>query len=573
MRGVLQSRLLGARAAWPIVRRALLSGQLFRPACTLTPPHPDVLCEYDVRIPMSEGFALTANVFRPKTAAAAGHPVPVVMCAHPYDNSLIPALGKTPRGGPIQYRFIPQAGRPAFSTLTSWESPDPNFWIPEGYAVVNLNLPGYGTSEGPPTVFTHHQARCYAEAISFIAKQPWCTGKVGLNGVSFLAITQYHVAALNPPGLACLCPWEGFSDHYQDQAVPGGVDDEGFGPFWWLVELEPALRGRVKEFIAANGSLPTDFLVQHPLNDAFWKEKAAPLEQISLPMLVCASFSDHGLHTTGSFRAFERAGSKHKWVYTHRTGKWDAFYSPEVQLLTRQFMDCFLKGDTSSGFLARAPVRLEVRSSRDVVHAVRDEQTWPLQRTVPVQLHLGPTQLQREAAATPSVLEHPARGGQTRLRLTFTEDTELTGPMKLKLWVEAAGSDDLVIFVAVGKRDRAGAVVHFFGSVGNREDLVSRGFCRVSRRALDPTRSTALAPVPLGTSEQPLKPGEVVPVEIALEPHSTFFAKGEVLELILASDEIIPSPPYRKYVGCNRGAHRFHVGGQYDAHLLVPHIP
>ena len=60
-------------------------------------------------------------------------------------------------------------------------------------------------------------------------------------------------------------------------------------------------------------------------------------------MLVCASFSDHGLHTMGSFRAFEKAKSKHKWVYTHRTGKWVSYYSPEVQKMTKDFHGLFLK--------------------------------------------------------------------------------------------------------------------------------------------------------------------------------------------------------------------------------------
>jgi predicted acyl esterase len=64
------------------------------------------------------------------------------------------------------------------------------------------------------------------------------------------------------------------------------------------------------------------------------------LLSITIPMLVCASFSDHGLHTMGSFRAFIKAKSEHKWVYTHRTGKWDVYYSPDVQEMTRDFMDC-----------------------------------------------------------------------------------------------------------------------------------------------------------------------------------------------------------------------------------------
>ena len=123
-------------ALGPIVGNAVKSGQLFSPRCELTEPDPDVLCEYDVRIPMSEGFSVTANIYRSKTAAGKCEKVPVVMCAHPYNNHLTPAQGKTPLGGaPQQYRLIPQAGLPVFSKQTSWESPDPNFWVPAGYAM------------------------------------------------------------------------------------------------------------------------------------------------------------------------------------------------------------------------------------------------------------------------------------------------------------------------------------------------------------------------------------------------------------------------------------------------------
>ncbi|MCC6765611.1 MAG: CocE/NonD family hydrolase [Deltaproteobacteria bacterium] len=325
-----------------------------------------------------------------------------------------------------------------------------------------------------------------------------------------------------------------------------------------------------------------DFLARHPFRGEFWRALAPKLEAITLPMLVCASFSDHGLHTVGSFRPFREARSERKWVYTHRTGKWAAYYAPEVQRLTKDFMDCFVKGDTSSGFLARPPVRLEVRASRDVIHAVRDEREWPLARTEYVPLHLAAVPAPALVATPPAeaaTITYPARGGRVVFRQGFAADTELTGYMKLRLWVEARPDgaapppDDMVIFVAVSKRDRDGATVHFEGSVGNHYDLVSRGSCRVSRRAIDPARSTPWQPVLTGTSEERLRPGEIVPVEIEIYPSSTFFVVGEALELIVAADEIIPSPPYRKDASCNRGRHVLHVGGRYDAHLLVPRIP
>ncbi|NDC64531.1 MAG: CocE/NonD family hydrolase, partial [Planctomycetia bacterium] len=182
----LESLIRTFQAVGPLAQRAIATGQIFHPQCELVPPHPDVLCEYDVAVPLPEGYSLKANIFKSRTAEAAGEPRPVVMCGHPYDNHLLPALGKTPLGGPPQqYRLIPQEGRPRFSTITSWESPDPNFWIPAGYTLVNLNMPGYGGSDGTPTVFTDAQAKAYYDAIEWVGRQPWCTGAVGLNGVSF----------------------------------------------------------------------------------------------------------------------------------------------------------------------------------------------------------------------------------------------------------------------------------------------------------------------------------------------------------------------------------------------------
>lgn len=578
-----------ARAVYPIVRRALLSGQVFRPACELVEPRPDVVAQHDVAVPTPEGWILRASVFRSRRAMQAGERRPVVMCAHPYDNHLIPALGRTPFGGPPQqYRMVPQQGRPRFSTITSWEAPDPNFWVPAGYDVVNLNLPGYGGSEGPPTVFSRLQAKSYYDAIEWVGAQPWCSGAVGLVGVSYLAITQFHVAACRhyggpPPSLKCIAPWEGVTDMYRDQACPGGVADEGFGPFWWVTEVLPALTGDKAGFLRVNEGLPDEMIVRHPFYDDFWREMVPDLERIELPMLVCASFSDHGLHTVGSFRAFEKAKSAHKWVYTHRGGKWDVFYSDDALRVQKEFMDCFLKGDRASGILERAPVRLEVRSSRDVVHAVRDEREWPLARTRFTRLHLVGTGsaagLAIDALPAERSVEHAARGGRTEFVHRFDEPTELTGPMKLRLWVEAVGvagepaPDDAVLFVAVDKFDRAGRPVRFRGSVGNDDDMVTRGFCRASRRELDPEASTEWQPVLAGTSSLPLRQGEPVAVDIELYPSSTWFDAGEGFRLIVAADEIIPSPPYRKSVDGNRGTHRLWFGGRFDSHLLVPVVP
>ncbi len=137
----------------------------------------------------------------------------------------------------------------------------------------------------------------------------------------------------------------------------------------------------------------------------------------------------------------------------------------------------------------------------------------------------------------------------------------------------AAAPNDMAIFVAADKRDRTGRPVRFRGSVGNIDDMVTRGYCRVSRRELDAAESTEYQPVLSGTSHRPLAPGEIVPVDIALYPSSTLFAAGESLELIVSASAIIRSPPYEKDASFNRGIHVIHCGGSHDSHLLVPVVP
>jgi putative CocE/NonD family hydrolase len=382
--------------------------------------------------------------------------------------------------------------------------------------------------------------------------------------------------------LCCISPWEGLTDPYLDIFAFGGLSEVGFPTFWWKTEVKPVINGTEEDFVKSEGSIPTDYLKNHPFYDDYWKAKAAKLEEITVPMLVCASFSDHGLHTMGSFRAFEKAKSKHKWVYTHRTGKWVAYYSPEVQKMTKDFMDCFLKDDTSSGFLDTPPVRLEVRSALDEIHEVRYENEWPIARTQYTKLYLSeqPPSLSLEKPEKQMEVVYPAKEGKTLFNFMFTEDTELSGYMMLRIWMEArpekAGEispDDIAVFIAVNKLDRDGNTAHFNGSVGNKRDVVTRGCCKVSRRELDTSESTEWHPVLKGISEQKLKAGEIVPVDIELYPSSTFFAVGETLQLIVASDEIIPSPPYRKSVDCNHGKHVLHFGGEYSSYLLIPKIP
>jgi hypothetical protein len=216
--------------------------------------------------------------------------------------------------------MLRQTGRVRFSSLAGWEAPDPAWWAAQGYAVVNCDLRGAGTSGGQASLLSDQEGEDVHDVIEWAAGQPWSSGAVGLLGVSYLAISQWKAAALRPPRLKAICPWEGFTDAYRDWAWPGGIRETGFSRLWSL-----ALRKvRQADSLAAQQR-------RHPLRDQWWQSLVPDLEKITVPALICGSFSDNNLHGRGSFRGFERISSTEKFLYTHRGGKWATFYSPEAR--------------------------------------------------------------------------------------------------------------------------------------------------------------------------------------------------------------------------------------------------
>lgn len=149
--------------------------------------------------------------------------------------------------------------------------------------------------------------------------------------------------------------------------------------------------------------------------------------------------------------------------------------------------------------------------------------------------------------------------------------------MALRLWVEARDADDVDLYVGVEKW-RGRRYVPFEGSYGFGRDRVTTGWLKASLRALDEQRSRPFDPVPAFDHRQPLAPGEVVPVDIALGPSATRFRAGETLRLVVAGRWLWPRNPFTgqfptAYQRGPNGRCTLHWGPGYQARLLVPVIP
>jgi predicted acyl esterase len=510
--------------------------------------------ERDAQVPMRDGVEIYADVFRPE----GGPPVPVIVAWGPYG-----------KHGPVKYDIFPNHGvDPSWvSKYAGFEAPDPLYWTRHGYAVINVDPRGMWNSQGDATFYSAQEAMDVYDLIEWAGAQPWSNGKVGMSGVSYLAIVQWRAAAERPPHLAAINPWEGVSDRYREMAYHGGIPENRFGPMWRSRRV-PYSNQRVEDTVS--------MYAEHPLWDAYWESKTPDLSRIEVPAYIVASWSDQGLHTRGTLEGFKRIQSKHKWLVVHGRKKWQFYYQPENVERLRLFFDHFLKGiENEVG--SWPPVRLEVRE-RFYGGDVRDESEWPLARTRYEKLYLDAASrtLVTSAVATESEVRYQA-DGRAEFVHRFAATTELIGPMKLKLWVEAEGADDMDLFVGVQKLDAGGTLVPFSFLNALEDGPVALGWLRVSHRELDEEHSTPEQPWHTHRSEQRLKPKEVVPVEIEIWPSGTRFAAGEQLRVIVQGSDVQQYPPgvvsMAHSVTRNVGTHVIHTGGRYDSHLLVPMVP
>jgi predicted acyl esterase len=518
-----------------------------------------MIIEYDVAVPMRDGIRIYIDVYRPEAEGK----YPVLLAWGPY--------GKF---GRVKYYQLGNTGLndEDFNEFTKFEAADPVYWCRNGYIIINADQRGSWNSEGDLTFMSPQEVDDCYDLIEWAGTQSWSNGKVGMQGVSYLAWTQWKVAAAQPPHLAAINPWEGVSDFYRELATHGGIPETSFGPMWQNSVLFS--KTRVENFV--------EMEKRHPLFDEYWVSKNADLSKITVPAFIVASWTDHGLHTRGTIEGFRRIASEDKWLVIHGRKKWWHFYQMENVEKQRQFFNHFLKG-IENHVKDWPRVTLEIRE-KYYVGDLRTENEWPLARTRYKKLFLNAgneklsrSPLKKKSSVRYNVNDISNKNQNARFEFLFNERTELTGYMKLKLWVQAEGGNDMDLFVALEKIDRAGYLVPF-PFFGNHDDgPVALGWLRVSHRELDRQKSTSYQPYHKHKRELKLKAGEIVPIEIEIWPSGTVFDRGERLRLTVQGSDIYFYPEEMHTnahtATVNRGEHVIHTGGSYDSHLLIPLIP
>jgi hypothetical protein len=243
---------------------------------------------------------------------------------------------------------------------------------------------------------------------------------------------------------------------------------------------------------------------------------------------------------------------------------------PEEELL-KFFDHAINKAD--NGWTDTPRVRLSILDPGGTDTVDRPEDTWPVAgtREVPLYLDVAKAELSHSAIGDARSVSYDSSDGTAEFTFTFTQDTELVGPMKLRVWMEAIGADDADMFAFAQKRDSSGKPL-FAQYMPTVMVPGAKGQLRASHRDLDTAASTPLAPVHLHSEERRLQPGQIVPLDIPIWPVGMRWHAGEQLCLIISGHDLAaphhpdtPPNPTR-----NAGEHRVYAGGEYDSHLLVP---
>ncbi|KAF2654184.1 alpha/beta-hydrolase [Lophiostoma macrostomum CBS 122681] len=480
----------------------------------------------------------------------------------------------------------------ALSGLDKFEAPDPAEWCPRGYAMVQVDARGCYDSEGDIFVFGTQEGRDAYDTIEWIAKQPWSNGSVGLVGNSWLAITQWFIAAEQPPHLKAIVPWEGIGDFYRESICRGGIPSPHFWDF-----LAKTFNGKnSREDVGA-------MIRKYPLMNEYWADKKPQLSKIEVPMYVLASYST-GLHLEGSIRGWKYASSKNKWLRIHPTQEWHDLYQLDANDDLQRFLDRYLLGH-NNGWDSTPNVRLSlIRYNRPPI-SFRSEDTWPPSRVQYETLILNAadgSMQENEVEIAESVSYDSTSWDDDGAHFVyrFGQYTELVGFSKAVLFMSCDDLDDMDVYVMIRKLDRDGNplvglnILMAHQKRGTLESdirdenlykyLGPHGCLRASKRRVAPEPgltedlSKSVTPTELWyphDKSEKVKPGDIVRMEVAIWPGGMVFEEGESLRFeVKGHNPVLPEFPalHRTLTNLNQGRHVLHTGAAHQSHVVLPLI-
>lgn len=286
----------------------------------------------NVWIPMSDGIRLAGRLWLPRGCDS--QPVPGIL------------------------EYIPYRKR---DFTRSRDTGHHHYYAGHGYAALRVDLRGSGDSEGVlKDEYLEQELADGEEILRWMAEQPWCTGKIGIIGISWGGFNGLQLAARQPPELHAVVSVASTDDRYADDVhYMGGCllgdniswssvmfaynsmppDPQIVGPNWrdmWFERLE-------------NSGLWLDTWLRHQQRDSYWKHGSIceDFSRVKVPVMTVSGWADG--YTNAVFRMLEkltcpRLGLVGPW--SHRYPH-DGVPGPAIGFLQEvvRWWDYWLKGE------------------------------------------------------------------------------------------------------------------------------------------------------------------------------------------------------------------------------------
>jgi predicted acyl esterase len=473
------------------------------------------------------------------------------------------------------------------------EAGDPNFLVRRGYVQVVASVRGSGKSGGKYDFMGKQELQDTYEVIEWIAKQPWCDGKVGMFGVSYFAWIQIFAAALNPPSLKCIFAPHGLTDFYRDWIYRGGIFGYNFiralakdysNPRFESITRkmfgEEELKKRIakalqdEDLMAIPGMaevlrnideginpIMADVML-NPFDGPFWDERKAKYDTTKVPAYLGGCWATYGLHLPGAFRSWENLKVPKKMVIGPPMYLDRPFYQFQFEAL--RWFDHWLKG-IDTGIMKEPPIKLFLMGT----NKWKEAEDWPLPETkwTPFYLHEDNLLAEHEHWSNEGCDSYEdslwKRGYLEYSSPALVEETEVIGPIVLNLYASTT-DDEVLWFASLREVDREG-----------NEKVLTRGWLRGTHREIDPKRSKPWAPFHPHTKSEPLTPGKIYEFNIPIISTGNLFKAGSKIKLKISSSDDAPTHTFEQIAGGNlrrQSSSRITVyhDGDHPSHLLLP---
>ena len=572
------------------------------------PLHTGMVWDRDVMVPMRDGVRLCIDIYRPQDAGR----FPALLAIAPHNKEL--------QSPDIAAAVPPQ---PAWSAVWQGgaEAGDSAFFVSRGYVHVVGNPRGFGKSEdgGSPQWD-------YYDLLEWIARQPWCSGQLGMVGLSAFAMAQWQAAQLQPPSLKAIFPYDagpaygamhdrnpgglmhvmlylldGQSVHHGGHGRPGELSPE-MQALWEAAMANPDYRmySWVYNLLTQKGQIHPRLFGQ--FLDPFeavggYDAVEAGLARIKVPAYTGAGWHayTYNMHLMGAQNYYAHIDVPKKLMFTGPAHMERPFHAIHHEML--RWFDHWLKG-IDTGMMAEPPVKVWVQGA----NRWREAADWPLPETVWTPFYLHSWERLRsepfvaggrdEGYDEPDAfVQMPPTQTRSIAKLRYlteplAQDTLVCGPIALNFFAEIDRDDTNWIIVLKDVGPDVGVRSGRAGEIEARElpeRELTRGWLKASNRALDDQRSTLHRPWHQLTrqAQRMVKPGEINEYRVEVLSTANLFKAGHRICVEITSLDLPTGVgfgtncEYVPYHICSSKTvvHKVHRSARYPSHLLLPIIP